>query len=909
MEADGHGNLYAATENGLLKMNVRGTELFRAQNQKGRAVFNLGLDQSGSLWMANLAQQVLRFKNDSLYLVNSFEPQIDGSMPQINVEGSKPVILQRDLLYTIEHSGQIKGIDVPDPDVLRSNLVYHDSAWYFFQGESLFKYQNNEIAAVRAYGSHEDVKGGIQLFRHDGFFHILINSEDKIKVYRLEKTAGPVAAFTALENLVVTNVDATEDQISFCTSKGLLIYNLKADGSYQQQNILKNRTVTDVYRDRNNALVISTYKDGIYIMPNPKIEQIILPDRADYMITNLAKNKDGLYFIVNDSRLYHQQEDGSFRSSEIRRRSDQRLISDSEKETILINQGIYELENGDKTFRAAFPGIKDVLELDQHYYVATYNKLLKTDLDFNIIQTLAGRSSNIEALGLDRFVSDISGSLKVLNSELLMEDELKYDNLPVIPRKFQTAQSLGEIIILDENGKLLQAKKTGNQWIVDDLVIDGSNSIFKIRDFFIQDTDLYLLSDGGLIKKSLLDDKEERYDADGLINWKEATEIQADSENLHILTSSRILKISNEVFNVSIELPSYSAVYDLESVSEELRLPYDQRTLELEFLNDALLPQDQLKAQMNYKDAWVDFQINHQKIINGLSPGRHLISIRFQNLFTGAIATSMDIPVVIETPYYLEWWFLLFAVVLACTILWLIYFLRGRFVQRKMQKQLEQETKEKNFTQLKLENLRSQMNPHFVFNSLNSLQNYILSNDKTLASSYLVRFSRLMRLYLDHSRRSFISLKQEIAALKLYVELEKERYGDGFEYDFAFAKAIDLNNFLVPSLLLQPYVENAINHGLHHKKGDKNLIIRFEQPHEDQLLIFIVDDGVGRKYANSLNEENNHEPFSMMANKKRLDLMNTYYGEKLEITVSDRENPDGSPAGTQVKITLPKIKP
>ena len=197
------------------------------------------------------------------------------------------------------------------------------------------------------------------------------------------------------------------------------------------------------------------------------------------------------------------------------------------------------------------------------------------------------------------------------------------------------------------------------------------------------------------------------------------------------------------------------------------------------------------------------------------------------------------------------------------------------------------------------------MNPHFIFNALNAIQDYILSNEKKLASSYLVKFSRLIRMYLEHSQKNFISLAEELEALKLYIELEKIRIEESFDFRLEVSEKIQLNHIKVPSLFIQPYVENAIKHGLLHKKGAKQLKISFEEQ-EDFICCKIKDNGIGVENAQRINRRQltKHKSFALDANEERIHLYNRLKDYNIEVNlknaVEDEENP-----GTLVTLKIP----
>ncbi|MDW3192108.1 MAG: histidine kinase [Cytophagales bacterium] len=221
-----------------------------------------------------------------------------------------------------------------------------------------------------------------------------------------------------------------------------------------------------------------------------------------------------------------------------------------------------------------------------------------------------------------------------------------------------------------------------------------------------------------------------------------------------------------------------------------------------------------------------------------------------------------------------------------------------------------QETKkrlhlEKQYRASELKALRSQMNPHFVFNALNSIQEYIMSNEKNLAGKYLGKFADLMRVYLHHSQVKVVTLKEELFALNLYVELESLRFENKLTYDIKVDEPIDTNHE-IPSLMIQPYVENSFKHGLLHITRHKRLTIEVNQE-ASLLVVTIKDNGIGRKKSTELLQlrNPNHQSFGHKASKNRIDLLNYGRQEKIEETIIDLEDESGQPVGTLVELRIP----
>ena len=208
---------------------------------------------------------------------------------------------------------------------------------------------------------------------------------------------------------------------------------------------------------------------------------------------------------------------------------------------------------------------------------------------------------------------------------------------------------------------------------------------------------------------------------------------------------------------------------------------------------------------------------------------------------------------------------------------------------------------------LALKSLRSQMNPHFIFNALNSVNSYIAKSDERSANRYLSDFSTLMRAVLENSEEDFIPLSKELELLRLYVKLEHSRFPDKFDYSINVDETIDIESYQIPPMLLQPYIENAIWHGLRYKEEKGNLRIHFETLNKDSIRITVEDDGIGRKKSAALKTQNQKKQKSKgMGNiGKRIAILNEMYKDKVDVHISDLSN-DGN--GTKVIFTLKKDK-
>lgn len=266
----------------------------------------------------------------------------------------------------------------------------------------------------------------------------------------------------------------------------------------------------------------------------------------------------------------------------------------------------------------------------------------------------------------------------------------------------------------------------------------------------------------------------------------------------------------------------------------------------------------------------------------------------------------------VKPPFWETWWFrsLMFALFVAI-LYWFWQMFRKRQEQRKLIEEKERKLLEFNklLAESKLTALRTQMNPHFVFNCLNSIQECIVFEKYKEAQGYLQKFSRLMRLVLQSSDKNLVPLSQEIEMLNLYLELEKLRFTEKFNYEVVYDKdEIDAETIEIPPMLLQPFVENALWHGLLPKKEDRKLILSFRLSEDDILECVIEDNGIGRQKSYLLKQNQTstkkHVSKGIRITQDRLNLISLQHNQHARIEIIDKEDADGNPTGTKVIIEL-----
>jgi hypothetical protein len=234
--------------------------------------------------------------------------------------------------------------------------------------------------------------------------------------------------------------------------------------------------------------------------------------------------------------------------------------------------------------------------------------------------------------------------------------------------------------------------------------------------------------------------------------------------------------------------------------------------------------------------------------------------------------------------------------------------LSGSLFLRQLKLKEKQRISDMNNTiaELTQKNLRQQMNPHFIFNTLNSIQYYMYQNDKISTNNYLTKFSNLIRKILENSEKMNVPIQSELDAIELYLELESMRFKDKFDYEITVDENLDTLVYQIPAMFIQPFVENAVVHGLFNKEGKGSLKINM-QLKDDFVECIIADNGIGHDAAEEIrkNKNGNHISLGTKITESRLNLINELYGKNMKIIYTDFKDENGKPGGTRVNIYIP----
>ena len=333
-------------------------------------------------------------------------------------------------------------------------------------------------------------------------------------------------------------------------------------------------------------------------------------------------------------------------------------------------------------------------------------------------------------------------------------------------------------------------------------------------------------------------------------------------------------------------------------INNEIFIPTQPKliTISIKDLSDSIKPKFicVLREEVTMLDT-ISIEDSKTIYLSNVSGGNY--NLTFINLNNNR---RISLPFTVAFAFWQKWWFSPFVFLVISIVLGIIFYFLS-LIRLRQQLRLQSVRHE-----LEIKALRAQMNPHFIFNCMNTIDAYILRKKFLEASDFLQKFSKLIRKILENSENQTISIEQEIQTLKLYIELEQERFSNSFVSYFDIEPELMTKDYQIPSLIFQPFVENAILHGIRHLTDRKGLVsielkkIKGESG-EGILFCVIQDNGIGKKASSVINaqRQTNHKSMGVNVTLERIKTYQAIYGTKMEIIVTDLEE------GTKVEIKLP----
>jgi ligand-binding sensor domain-containing protein len=681
--------------------------------------------------------------------------------------------------------------------------------------------------------------------------------------------------------------------------------------------------VTSVLEDREGGYWFSTLTHGIFYCPNISFQNFDegtnLPNSR---ISSVFVNRKGVFIgyeigvvsLISGSKITNYSL-GGIKSSSMSIRS---IGIDSTSKTTWVcsNYFIHEIDNdgvNEHRYNQSYFGIyprEMIPDRAGGFWIATVKGLLK----FNGKEILydSNDASEFSAVIYSLF-QDSHGELWLGTINGLWKYKggiysyIGYDN-PIFSYQINSISATADgTILLGTRGIGLILVKEGAVHQITQSDGLASNSIKKI---FVEESGIWLATNNGLswIKNWGKDISIQNINISHGLPTNDVNSVFVRGNQVYAATSMGLTVFDKRMVGHNMVKPKCWVInvrvnnMDTDFRSNALYLKYNQNFIIIDYVGLAF--RNMGKVFYRYRLLGLDSQWVYtnstNSIFSGLSQGEYTYEVQAQNS-DGLWGDSSKIDIKISPPFWKRFWFNGLTTILFSTLLYLVYRTRVRAIRKR-------NDTINSINIYKQQSLRQQMNPHFIFNTLNSIQLYILEKDHISSHKYLAKFARLIRMTLDNSQNQSSSLQNEIEALKLYLELESLRLEGKFQYSIE----IESNELLekeVPSLLIQPFVENAIWHGIMLKPDQEGWVKIIVRSQNDIIKCIIEDNGVGRKVAQSIREKRSaeHKSLGYKITAQRIELLNTLYSGQFNIIYTDLCLPNGEATGTRVELTIPCI--
>ncbi len=911
---DSKGYIWIGHKKGITKYSGYSYKYFNHPQMKSFELSNILEDKNGVIWCSNFTGQIFYIKNDTINLLNPNRA--------FNFYIRSGITLDNDFVYLIENQSLIQiNIDdfsintIPLTNIGKViNCSYMDKVGLIiFSSNGVFLYKNKKVKFLFKVNFVNDL---IVKCVGNEIFGINFNEH---KLYKLNKGTWQIVSNLSEGNADITTFVKIENEIFINTYNGFLRKNLISN---KEKYFFKGYCISDEIKDKSGNLWVSTLYNGVFIIPEQNSIKKVLPINENITSICLINDqnkiavgtKNGKVFILDKTTLNILKEIflGDIKNVEniyYNKKRNELNISTLKQKIIDLND--YEVKEMQYVSNA-----KRIVEVDDQFLfvnssglsVFNFKKKLKWHNSISV-----SYSKNLFNIGPnERFFDLVYQPKENFFYAASINNVFCFNNTFFDTIKYK-GNSITAKFLLEENNIIYAVENNKGLYIIKDsssIKLLNDEPLKSISSICISGQNIIVLTNLGLYKINLASLKVQNIT--NLYNLpSNKFEILASDENyIYATEANTVVKLENLNFKkTSYKTPiSISKILvNGENLKDLLNLKDNQNNLDIYFdiINFKYPKNIAIKYKLNEEDDWKFVNANQGQInINSLSPGNYTFEIQLVNEIASNV---VKFNFIIFPPFYKAWWFIISIIVVSSGLVLLIMSIRIRIINMNNKILLDKVTLEKDLRQSLLTSIRTQMNPHFVFNALNTIQSFIYTNDKKNASEYLVKFSELTRLILEMSEKESVTLKEEIQALELYVKLESVRFNDMLDYNFIVDANIAKDYIRIAPMIIQPYVENAIKHGLLHKKEDKKLFIYITM-NNSMLTITIEDNGVGRVKSNEINRVKNkmHVSFSSNANKKRIEILNQNKEERITgVETIDLYDENNLPIGTRVIIEIP----
>ncbi|MHC1776792.1 MAG: two-component regulator propeller domain-containing protein [Lentimicrobium sp.] len=947
---DAKGYIWVATNMGVCRYDGINFQNFDKQDGlPENTVFEIYEDSKGRVWFISFPCQLSYFINESIHSykfneviknqIGSYAVPVKYSFEVSDKEEIKLGLMYEGLI-SIDNRGILKKLHTPGKDSKSAQLYITDNRVLVSQAKSMDLYNITLHDGKRVNHYHFDnltknyahrqlmaIKNGpdqVVFMQNDLIISFNRNQQPQVKfmnfrvfgIYPDRKgniwvAADKNGAFLyrngdfvtspvkhMLKDISVSAVyEDTEGGMWFATLGNGLFYLPSASfTSFSSDEGLSENSINSVVI-RGNDLILGTNDEYVNLLSENKLSLVKISDTKNDRIQDLYVDENDVLWIGTNEYMYSLNPQGAIRKFH----NYKDLLTDKSDQ----NKGSRKIFSI-KTFSKSIDGGFWIGE-SQNFSKFMNNHIVYNSLAIDNIGLRTEALLQLDDSSL--FIGALNGLWEFKNSKIVSLSKINtLLGSRITDLKFSKELNLlcigtkgSGILIYNLKDSVNQITKTHG------LSSNSVSSLLLIKNHLWVATN-YGLNEMNIEKIGSKDFKITSYfKHNGLVS-NEINQIAGDSTNIYIATNQGLTIFDYYSYKpVRVPPPIYISAFGImkkdTTIKSGLKLRSSQNLITIKFIGISFREASSLKYKYRLKglDSKWNYTSNTEVEYAFLPPG----TFDFEVLAINSEGIMSDVPATISftimPPFWKTWWFILI-VTLALAAGSYFYYI-NRLKQIKKEHELRND-----IDWYRQQALAKQMDPHFVFNTLNSIQSFIIKNDRLASSQYLSKFARLMRLMLNSSQKQAVPLSDEISALTLYLELESLRFQQKFEYNLVVDLSIDSSACFIPAFLIQPFVENAIWHGIMGLEVTGRIDIEFQKD-LNKITCIVEDNGIGRQRSMELKTpvQKAKQSYGIALVVSRLELLNNLYNIDMKIQFVDLFAENGQPSGTRVIIQLPMI--
>jgi sensor histidine kinase YesM len=886
------GFLWIATEEGLIQFDGIHFKTFLYPEQNSKSGSNIKKDYLGRIWYQT-------FDGFLFYVESNRNLK---TFPQKNNFGFVNYIIQQDYLVkttldgieirSLQNLNKLKEIKIPNFETTYLEILNDE---IIFGNQSTFSYhlKNGTLKKIES-SPLKNCFTVICVPHQDHLKFIAQNKEGEVDIYHYQN--GVFQLVNSLHKIPpLQNVEFIDQSYWLCTKQGVIHADVNGNIIPNKATLPKDN-ISCIASSNQGLYWLGSLTNGIFIIKDFDTWEFTLENEKLYSIT---KDKNKLYFSTSTGKIYVT--DLQFNTSLVWDTQDFHPIYYLQANLhpnylFFTGNGFYVLDKNSKKIAFTNAAVKAVVKLNEQEFLTTATGFLKSfklnPFEWNKaewMQKIRGKSVYVDKNN-HWYVATNNG---IYTGKENQAKPLLYQNKPFAAKQLEGNHE--EIIGLHVNGDLFEIKQNEIQFITKNR---DFNLLKKINDtiYAVEKNNIYQINNKE-IKKVV-----------NVGTYLKIKDIEKMASYFFVITDEKIVRIKPNITNPAFKkkeiLITETLVNGSPTVIHQKKINPNENDIQInfQFFDFENHNEYQLAYIINQKTKIIPYNSQQIKLFS-LSDGIYQVKlVLIDKNSKNIIAESTEIKFEVLAPIWKRTWFILSIFIIFVILTRIIYLQKIKQWQKAKAEVIEKLTLENQLKESRLQLIKSQMNPHFFFNAINNIQSYIFTNETEEASSYLSKFSKLTRKILEFSDVSTITLKDEIEALQLYLELQQMRFKD-LEFHIHVDPSLEIEKIKIPTMLIQPYVENSILHGLSHSMKEKKLQIEFQLV-QNQLLCTITDNGIGRIKSAEINQQSKKpKSFATKANLERIMWLNKKEYQ-INIEYTDLYNEKQESLGTKVILTI-----